>query len=185
MEDTVQAIHIDAYARQADEIERGPQTYGGSKEIAGLRAFRAYHPAARVTFLNVDGRSYWLTSKQMRVKAIVDRLAASGQPMSSLGSIAKEAGVTAGYASKVIVRLRQWAMIGAVSVRGRFGGIYVWRIKKAVRRVARAISGFNVSSVYQGGDTKVYTEETLTAKDRRAELISKPWTAEELAEVGL
>jgi hypothetical protein len=157
----VDARTIQAYEREADKIERGPQVYGGPVEITSLRAYRGHHPKARLHFMNVDGRTYWMTPKMMRVHAVVSRQATSEKQTTTLHAIASETGVSAGYVSKVVRRLQGWAMIGASTSRGRYGGIFLWKVKKALAKIRQSIEGFNVSSVYKDGNVKRYTEETL------------------------
>jgi hypothetical protein len=151
-----------AYSREADKIERGPQIYGGPVEITSLRAYRAHHKAARLHFMNVDGRTYWMTPKMMRIHAVVSRQATSEKQTTTLHAIASETGVSAGYVSKVIRRLQGWAMIGASTSRGRYGGIFLWKVKRLVQKLRQASGSFNVSSVLQGREkNERYTEETL------------------------
>lgn len=152
---------VQAYLREDERIERGPQVYGGPREITSLRAYRAHHKAARVHFMNVDGRTYWMTSKMMRVHAVVSRAATSERQMTTIHAIASETGVSAGYVSRVVRRLQGWSMIGASTSRGRYGGIFLWKVKRALAKFRRVAQGFNVSSVYRDGERKRYTEETL------------------------
>ena len=169
---------IRAYARMEDALERGPHNYGGSAEVAGLRAFRAYHPKATVKFMNVDGRIYWMTSKMMRVYSIVLREAGSSSQSTTITKIAAEARVSTGYASKVISRLEGWSFIRAVRTRGRWGGIYLIKVRKLVDSVKRIVSRFNVSSVSSVRKgvqvASTYMVETL-----------KPFTRAELEESGI
>ena len=160
---------VQAYSREADKIERGPQIYGGPVEITSLRAYRAHHKAARLHFMNVDGRTYWMTPKMMRVHAVVSRAATSDNQMTTLHAIASETGVSAGYVSKIVRRLQGWSMIGAATSRGRYGGIFLWKVRKALAKFRRAAEGFNVSSVYKDGSTKRYTVETLKWSDSELE----------------
>ena len=114
---------IQAYVRLEDEIQRGPQNYGGDAAIASLRAFRAYHPKAHISIHNVDGRKIWLTPKMGRILAICQRTSGSSNQMTTIRAMAAEAQVSPGYASKVLARLEQLSLVRYVTSRGRWGAI--------------------------------------------------------------
>lgn len=113
------------YARLSDKQDRGPQLYGGDARIAALRAFRRYHKDARVDMVRQDGRTRWMGQKMSAVYAILHRQGSSGEGLLTEKAIAAEAGCSAGYVSKVIVRLQAWGWFWIVSVRGRNGGLWV------------------------------------------------------------
>ena len=118
---------IDHYVRMADRAEYGYQTYGGDAQIASLRCFRAYHPQARMTWMDVNGRQRWMTATMMRIHAVLAR--ESMRPNGDLVRVrdmAREARTSPGYFSKVLERFTAWGMFASISIRGRTGGIYLW-----------------------------------------------------------
>lgn len=120
------ALH-DYYAREADRIARGPQTYGGNAAVASLRTFRRYHKDATVDFVSTDGVLHWMTHKQMRVHGILARLAVSGSP-STVRAIAAEARACPSTVSRAILKLQAWGEYAVDIKRGRYGGVRVWKV---------------------------------------------------------
>lgn len=118
---------IDYYARMADRDAYGYQTYGGDAAVAALRCFRGYHPDARWSWVEVDGRQRWMTQSMMRIHAVLS-MASMRQngDLQKLSDLAAEARVSKGYFSKVLLRFTSWGMFASISIRGRAGGLYVW-----------------------------------------------------------
>ncbi len=163
----MKATTVAYYARIADAREYGYQTYGGDAGIAALRCFKAYHPQGRFTPYG----DRWLTPIQMRILSVLQRHALSpGVGLLQVREVALEAKASPGYVSKTILRLNAWGMIATISVRGRFGGMYVAlrvmgdtlghyateararlslsSLRAAARRVRR---GINVSTITRRG----------------------------------
>lgn len=119
------------YANMSDRLDRieatRPHTYGGDAAVASLRAFRRYHPAARLDYVEHDGTTRWMTAKQMRIHAVVARLSVS-QGHLTMRSIALECGVSPGTVSRTILKLQAWGWFAVDVVRGRNGGIRVWAV---------------------------------------------------------
>jgi uncharacterized Fe-S cluster-containing radical SAM superfamily protein len=163
---------VSEYLRELDQQERRI-TSPADPVTTTLRAFRAYHPQARVTFVNVDGRQYWLTGKMMRVHAVVTRVSKGKDQMTTIRAIAAETRVSPGYVSKVIERFEKWSFIKSVRTKGRYGGIFLMAVKSLVSRIKARIRQFNVSSVSPRGGVNIsssaYREETLNR-----------WTPDEL-----
>ena len=172
---------IEHYIRLADKADYGYQTYGGDASVAALRCFRAYHPQARMTWMDVNGKARWMTPTMLRIHAVLSREAM--RPNGDLVKIrvmAQEARTSPGYFSKVLERFTAWGMFASIPVYGRNGGIYLFartvgdtfqRFADAARAniearkwytiAKRLRAGLNVSS-YTYEDKRGRTEETFT-----------------------
>jgi hypothetical protein len=127
MEPAMKQSIVEHYIRLADKADYGYQTYGGDAAIAALRCFRGYHPQARMTWVDVNGKQRWMTPTMLRIHAVLSR--ESMRPNGDLVKVremAKEARTSPGYFSKVLERFTAWGMFASISIRGRAGGIYLW-----------------------------------------------------------
>lgn len=142
---------------------------------AALRAFRRFHPDARMDYVGRNGDRRWMTAKQMRIHAVIARLSVS-QGHLTMSSIALECGVTAGTVSRFILKLQAWGWFAVDVVRGRNGGIRVWpavgeRFRlyavAARQKIAQLRRRLNVASVPLTKDMSVdatFSGRTLYAR---------------------
>jgi len=151
------------YARQADQIDRGPQLYGGKAELVKLRCFKYYHPDVGSWMEDPAGRLRWLGPATSRVYAILHRLSSSGE-RSTMTAIAAEAMCCTSTVSRAVVKLQAYGMFAIDVIRGRNGGLSVRRrrVGDALASYARAAwarirSWINVASLTPG--TKTYVDE--------------------------
>lgn len=176
---------IDYYARMADRDAYGYQTYGGDAAVAALRCFRGYHPDARWSWVEVDGRQRWMTQSMMRIHAVLS-MASMRQngDLQKLSDLAAEARVSKGYFSKVLLRFTSWGMFASISIRGRAGGLYVWARQKgdsfaryakdaqihihtlAVMKAARNLRRFGEMFPPRNARVRTSTQETFIEGER-------------------
>jgi hypothetical protein len=96
----------------------------GDPSLASLRAYRAHHPSLRVFVVERNGRSVWLTWKQLTILTYIDRSRNRNRRM-RLADIAKACGCSAATVSRTLVRFDLWRFIDYVALVGRRGGAWV------------------------------------------------------------
>lgn len=93
----------------------------------GLRCFRRYSRNATVDVgVMADGREHWLAPKQSRIWAIVQR-ELLGDGRTTMKAIAQEANVHPTTVSRTLTKLEAWGEVAVDVVRGKYGGIRLWR----------------------------------------------------------
>jgi hypothetical protein len=95
--------------------------------VISLRAFQRYHKDATRDIIDGDGMTRWVSQKQARVQAIVDRVAMSPGGHTTMRAIALEAGVTPSTVSRCILKLQGWALYAVEVKRGKYGGVTIHR----------------------------------------------------------
>jgi Bacterial regulatory proteins, lacI family len=128
--------------RKDDDYGKGRlQTYGG--DHVALRAYRHWHPAATVYNVSYNGRTFWLTGKQLLIWQYAHAYWRRGRH-TTLADIAKLAHCSRATVSRFLKRLDFWRVVDVATLRGRAGGVYIltvqdrkWQSKQS-RRTARA-----------------------------------------------
>ncbi len=115
-----------AYAEQAGFTAR-PNPFMGLNDpkAAGLRCFRRYSREATVDITDLGGYTRWLTQKQSRIYAILDRDSSNGNRVLKMKDIASEAMVCISTVSRTVVKLQAFGLFAIDVTRGRHGGIVV------------------------------------------------------------
>jgi hypothetical protein len=110
-----------------DRIEASrPHVYGGNAQVASLRCFMAYHKDARTQVMDIQGRSRWLTHKQVALHGLLARLAVTGEH-TTIRAVALEAHVAPSTVSRFMLKLQAWGEYAIDVTRGKYGGITVRR----------------------------------------------------------
>ena len=131
--------------------------------VAAFRCFRRYSKGATFDMADAEGRVRWMTGKQMRVAAILERLAL-GDGRGKMSLIASEALVSPSTVTRVVLRMQAWGLLAVDVTRGRNGGIRVWKpvgerfrlYAIAARQKLRDMAfraRIKLSSLIQGGGT--------------------------------
>lgn len=95
---------------------------------SALRAYRAFHPGARIYVVEFRGRTVWMTSKQLSIwNACRWFMHRHPKARITLEDIAYRASVSKASASRFVRRLYLWRFIDLASSRGRYGGTYILR----------------------------------------------------------
>lgn len=122
-------ISIDRYyAAQADAAQRKEDRLGrvyGDPSITGLRCFQRYHKEATRDIVDPWGRTRWLSQKQSRIYAILDRDSSNGTRVLKMKDIASEAMASISTVSRTVVKLQAFGLFAIDVIRGRRGGISV------------------------------------------------------------
>ena len=120
-----------------------------------LRAYRAYHPAARVHIVTFRDRTVWMTGKQLEIwNAAKWYMHRHKNSRATLADIAARANCSRATASRFLRRLDLWRWLDYIAIVGRKGGAWLrrrlaphrdaiaWlsgaRITMATRKLARA-----------------------------------------------
>ena len=96
----------------------------GGGPISALRAYRAYHPAARIYDVTHRGRTVWMTLKQFAIWRECQKYYKRGK-RTTLAEIAKTVGCSRATVSRFLVRLDLWRFIDYVAIVGRAGFIQI------------------------------------------------------------
>lgn len=139
-----------------------PHVYGGSIEVASLRAFRRYQKDATWDIPDAEGILRWVTRKQMRVYGIIARISLSPGGTAKMVDIAHEAQCSTATVSRTILKVQAWGLYAVDVRRGRNGGITVW---KAVGSRFR---------MYRKAARQKLREMAIRARIKLASVI--PWT---------
>jgi predicted transcriptional regulator len=99
-------------------------TFHGGGPVTALRAFQAYHPAAAIYIETYNGRTVWLTSKQLAIWKTVKAEWRQGKLL-TLEQIAGYVGCSRSTVSRFLRRLVHWNFIRLVVLRGPGGGVAV------------------------------------------------------------
>jgi AraC-like DNA-binding protein len=96
----------------------------GEPSLATLRAYREHHPSLRVFVVERNGRTVWLTFKQLQILHYIDRSEHRNRKL-RLADIAKACGCSVSSVSRTLVRFDLWRFIDYVTLVGRRGGAWV------------------------------------------------------------
>jgi len=96
----------------------------GDPNLATLRAYREHHPALKVFVVERNGRTVWLTFKQLQILQYIDKSNHRNRRL-RLVDIAKAVGVHPSTVSRTLVRFDLWRFIDYVTLVGRHGGAWV------------------------------------------------------------
>lgn len=122
-------ISIDRYyAAQADALQRKQDRLGhvyGDPSVTSLRCFQRYHKEATRDVVDPWGRTRWLSQKQSRIYAILDRDSSNGARVLKMKDIASEAMASISTVSRTVVKLQAFGLFAIDVTRGRHGGISV------------------------------------------------------------
>jgi hypothetical protein len=110
-----------------------PLFYGGGAHSA-FRAYRAHHPAAAIYDQTYNGRTVWMTAKQVAIWSTVRAYWRQGKLL-SLESIATRVGCSKSHVSRFLHRLHLWRFIKLIVLRGPGGGVYVLTQKRGFKSV--------------------------------------------------
>jgi len=102
------------------------EQYTGS--LTALRAFRAHHPAAAIYDQTYNGRTVWMTAKQVAIWSTIRAYWRQGKLL-TLEGIANRVGCSRSHVSRFLHRLDLWRFINLTVFRGRGGGVVVVAIK--------------------------------------------------------
>jgi hypothetical protein len=93
-------------------------------QMATLRAYRSHHPSLRVFLVERNGRTVWLTWKQLQILNYVDSTHHRNKWL-TLSQIAEAVRCSISTVSRTLVRFDLWRFVDYLSVVGRYGGIWV------------------------------------------------------------
>lgn len=151
---TVQADSTQVIGPATRSGEQRGYLFQGGGSISALRAYRAYHPAARCHIVEYRGRRVWMTDKQFNIWHIFQSYHRRNRWF-TLKTIADYAGCSKATVSRFLHRLDLWRFIDIAISRGRNGGVWVqarrhpffdaemWRagakVTKQSRKIAQSI----------------------------------------------
>ena len=116
---------LDAYTeRVASDPKNRNLRSSGEPWLASLRAYREHHPSLRVFVVERNGRTVWLTFKQLQILHYIDRSEHRNRRL-RLVDIAKAVGVHVSTVSRTLVRFDLWRFIDYVTLVGRHGGAWI------------------------------------------------------------
>ena len=92
--------------------------------LATLRAYRAHHPSLRIYIVERNGRSVWLTFRQLSILQYIDKSAHRNRRL-TLTAIAKACHCSTATVSRTLVRFDLWRFIDYIALVGRKGGAWV------------------------------------------------------------
>jgi ABC-type uncharacterized transport system, periplasmic component len=97
----------------------------GDPNLASLRAYRSYHPSIRIYVVERNGRTVWLTWKQLMILRYVDRSYVRRRRI-RLADIAEACHCSPATVSRTLVRFDLWRWVDYIAIVGRGGGAYVF-----------------------------------------------------------
>jgi hypothetical protein len=122
-------------------------------DVSHLRAFRHFHPAARIHMVEYRGRTVWMTDKQYNIWWHLQNYRRRGK-RTTLEAVAIAGHCSRATASRFLRRLDLWRFIDLATIVGRRGGTWImtrraptqdrelWRagarVTMASRKIARA-----------------------------------------------
>lgn len=98
------------------------RTYGGPE--ASLRAYRHWHPDARIHLVTHRGRSVWMSDRQYDIWGYVKDYHRRNRRL-TLAMIAAYARCSRATVSRFLRRLDLWRFIDLATLVGRFGGTWI------------------------------------------------------------
>jgi hypothetical protein len=96
----------------------------GDPEIASLRAYRAHHPSLRVYVVERNGRTVWLTFRQLSILQYIEQSRNRNRRL-TLTAIAKACHCSPATVSRTLVRFDLWRFVDYIALVGRRGGAWV------------------------------------------------------------
>lgn len=128
------------YARKADALSdhdvRGAYKGRLSKsypiEITSLRAYRHWHPAARVHLVTHRGRDVWMTDKQYDIWSFIQASHWRHKRI-TLKTVAAAGGCSRATASRFLRKLDLWRFVDIATFTGRLGGVFIYTRKATSR----------------------------------------------------
>lgn len=138
----------DKTARYDDHDVRGKfsdMSQSPTPDVLHLRAYRHFHPAARVHIVQFSGRIVWMTDKQYDIWCYV-KAAHRRNRRITLAEVADRVRCSRATVSRFLHRLDLWRFVDYVALRGRkFGGSWVATVRNRLKLGDAYASGARVT----------------------------------------
>lgn len=137
---------IQSYRQQA-EIQERTRSIALSPDAStvALRAYRHFHPAARVHTVRYAGRIVWMTDKQFDVWCYVRSHHRRNRRI-TLAQVADYVGCSRATVSRFLRKLDLWRFVDYVALRGsKFGGSWVMTVLNRLREADAYLAGARIT----------------------------------------
>lgn len=124
------------HSREQEKLLVSGLGFIGGGPISTLRAYQHWHPYAAIYTVTYRGRTVWMTSKQHAIWYEVKKYWHRGK-RDTLARIAKIVGCSRATVSRFLRRLDLWRFIDLATLRGKYGGTYVYTRKDPYNETPR------------------------------------------------